>query len=227
MPLIDFVETVLAPPDVDAAAVLLSEELLPPHAARPIAISGTLASMRIELRLRCISCPLCACPQFLSQANTTRAVIVGIGLPSCRGPAFHARRIAAFPKQLLRLGLVSAYGFEARLLSAGVELGQYAVSGSISDEEVRAVKSLCKHPDLDTPEKLAAGPYAHRDLAPEDFAIALPGLRDKSIAYEEDGHWALTDDARKDLCNSKEPAEAVELLAPNAETVVLARRRPV
>ena len=62
------------------------------------------------------------------------------------------------------------------------------MSGSISDEEVRAVKSLCKHPELDTPEKLAAGPYAHRDLAPEDFAIALLGLRDKSIAYEEDGH---------------------------------------
>ena len=78
---------------------------------------------------------------------------------------------------------------------------------SISDEEVRAVRSLCKHPELDTPEKLAAGPYAHRDLAPEDFAIALLGLRDKSIAHEEDGHWSLTDDARKDLCSSEEPDE--------------------
>ena len=78
---------------------------------------------------------------------------------------------------------------------------------SISDEEVRAFKSLCKHPELDTPEKLAAGPYAHRDLAPEDFAIALLGLRDKSVAYEEDGHWALTDGARKELCSSEEPDE--------------------
>jgi hypothetical protein len=81
------------------------------------------------------------------------------------------------------------------------------VPDSISDEEVRAVRSLCKHPELDTPEKLAAGPYAHRDLAPEDFAIALLGLRDKSIAHEEDGHWSLTDDARKDLCSSEEPDE--------------------
>jgi hypothetical protein len=75
----------------------------------------------------------------------------------------------------------------------------------ISDEEVRAIKSLCQHPELDTPEALAAGPFGDGDLSASDFAIALLGLRDKSIAYDRDGHWALTEESRKDLCTSSEP----------------------
>ena len=78
----------------------------------------------------------------------------------------------------------------------------------ISDEEVRTIKSLCQHPELDTPEMLATGPFGHSDLSPSDFAIALLGLKDKSIAYDRDGHWALTEDARKDLCTSQEPDES-------------------
>lgn len=77
--------------------------------------------------------------------------------------------------------------------------------GSISDPEIRAVKSLCGHPELDTAEKIADGPYARTGLTPDDFSIALLGLRDKLIAYEEEGHWRLTSEARKDLCTSEEP----------------------
>lgn len=78
------------------------------------------------------------------------------------------------------------------------------MSHSISDAEVRAVKSLCQRPELDTAEEIAAGPYGE-GLSARHFAVALRGLRDKSIAYEDDGSWRLLPAARKELCSSEEP----------------------
>jgi hypothetical protein len=78
------------------------------------------------------------------------------------------------------------------------------VSHSITDVEVRAVKSLCQRPELDTAEQIAAGPYGG-GLTVKQFAIALQALRDKLIAYEEEGGWRLLPDARKELCDSEAP----------------------
>lgn len=78
------------------------------------------------------------------------------------------------------------------------------MSHSITDAEVRAVKSLCQRPELDTAEGIAAGPQGE-GLTAKHFAIALRSLRDKSIAYEEDGSWRLLPDAKRELCDSEKP----------------------
>ena len=80
------------------------------------------------------------------------------------------------------------------------------MSHSITDAEVRAVKSLCQQPELDTAQQIAAGPYGG-SLSARHFAIALQGLRDKFVAYEEEGSWRLLPEARRELCNSEEPAK--------------------
>ena len=80
------------------------------------------------------------------------------------------------------------------------------MSNSITDAEVRTVKSLCQRPELDTAEEIAAGPYGE-GLTAKHFAVALQGLRDKLIAYDEEGSWRLLPDARKELCNSEAPDE--------------------
>jgi hypothetical protein len=84
-----------------------------------------------------------------------------------------------------------------------------AVSHSITDAEVRSVKSLCQRPELDTAQQIAAGPYGE-GLTAKHFAVALRGLRDKSIAYEEEGSWRLTPVARRDLCTSESPGKPRE-----------------
>lgn len=84
-----------------------------------------------------------------------------------------------------------------------------AVADSITDAEVRAVKSLCQRPELDTADQIAAGPYGE-GLTVRNFAVALQGLGDKLIAYEEGGSWRLMPDARKELCSSEEPGKPRE-----------------
>jgi hypothetical protein len=83
------------------------------------------------------------------------------------------------------------------------------VSHSITDAEVRTVRSLCQRPELDTPAQIATGPYGE-GLTAIHFAIALQGLRDKSIAFEEEGSWRLLPDARKELCTGDWPVEPRE-----------------
>src|SRR5436305_2703087 len=94
----DFTETVpelaLAGVAADADVELLLEELLLPQAPRPIAISGMLASVRMELRLRFIGCPsLPSGPQALTliaipAAGTARAGARATrrGAAGCAGP---------------------------------------------------------------------------------------------------------------------------------------------
>jgi hypothetical protein len=83
------------------------------------------------------------------------------------------------------------------------------VSHSITDAEVRTVKSLCQRPELDTAEQIAAGPYGE-GLTAKHFAVALRGLREKMIVYEEEGSWRLVPDARKELCTSEGPGRPRE-----------------
>lgn len=83
------------------------------------------------------------------------------------------------------------------------------MSRSITDPEVRAVKSLCGHPELETAEQIAAGPYGE-GLSARHFAAALQGLRDKLIVYEDEGNWRLMPDARKELCSSEGPRQPRE-----------------
>jgi hypothetical protein len=83
------------------------------------------------------------------------------------------------------------------------------VSHSITDAEIRAVKSLCQRPELDTAGQIATGPYGE-GLTARHFAAALQGLRDKLIAYEEEGRWRLVPDARQELCTSEESGKPRE-----------------
>src|SRR3954452_8076328 len=83
-PLTDFVETVSEAEELATGAVLAALEellsllLLPPHAARPMATTGTAMRVRIEPRLNRITCLPYACPQPL-QAVLRGRLSAGLG----------------------------------------------------------------------------------------------------------------------------------------------------
>jgi hypothetical protein len=83
------------------------------------------------------------------------------------------------------------------------------MSHPITDPEIRAVQSLCQRPELDTAEQIATGPFGE-GVSAIHFAVALRTLRNRNIAYEDEGRWRLMPDARRELCQSEEPGQPRE-----------------
>jgi hypothetical protein len=67
----------------------------------------------------------------------------------------------------------------------------------LSEPARLALKSLCDHPHLDTPDAVAGGPYSVEEVGTPEIGEGLAELEAQGLAREEFGSWLLTDRGRE------------------------------
>lgn len=73
-----------------------------------------------------------------------------------------------------------------------------AVSPSLSETATLVLRTLLDHPDLQTPEIIAAGPYGDQLEAESVKAVLLGELFENLLAVPMDEGWVATDKAKEE-----------------------------